>query len=111
MAFLVFYARDPVDDDLAESIVGRVRVLAGARVWGCPAPGWFDDPDAPQDVHRTTGGYLLVEDLASDEAASVLAAARQLSAELGICLEVQWRERPLGELRSGEAGGALATLI
>ena len=108
--YLVFFSRDPVDDMLADAIARTVRSLAGARVWGCPAPGWFDDPDAPAD-ERTCGGYLRVEDLAGDDAAALLAGARRLSAELEIVVEVQWRERSLGEIASGLPRGALATLI
>lgn len=108
--YLVFFSRDPVDDLLADGIVRSVRSLAGARAWGCPAPGWFDDPDAPPR-ERTCGGYLRVEDLAGDDAAALLSAARRLSAEMEVVLEVQWRERPLGELASGEPRGAVATLL
>ena len=109
--YLVFFVRDEVDDDIAGAVCGAVRSLASSRAWPGTAPGWFDDPDAPQAADRTTGCYLRVEDLASDEAAAVLAAARQLSAELEIVLEVQWRERTLGELRAGAASGALESLL
>jgi hypothetical protein len=62
-------------------------------------------------AERTTGCYVRVDDLASAEAVALLRAARRLSAELEIVLEVQWRERPLGRIRAGEPGGALATLL
>ena len=109
--YLVFFSRDPVDDELAEAIVDAIRSLAGTRAWGCPAPGWFDDPDAPHAAERTTGGYLRVDDLASGGGGGGIGAARQLSAELEIVLEVQWRERTLGELRAGAASGALESLL
>ncbi len=108
--YLEFFSRDPVDDLVAEQIARTVRSLAGARAWGCPAPGWFDDPDAPA-AERTCGGYVRVDDLAGGEAAAVLAAARRLSAELEIVVEVQWRERPLGEIAAGAPRGALASLL
>ena len=108
--YLVFFSRDPVDDELAEGIVTAVRSIAGARVWGCPAPGWFDDPDA-EPAERTCGGYVRVDDLASPDATAVLEAARKLSAELEVVLEVQWRERPLGELAAGAPRGALGPLL
>ena len=109
--YLVFFSRDAVDDEVAAAIVGAVRALASSRAWPHAEPGWFDDPEPPEAEPRTTGGYLRVDDLASDEAASLLRAARRLSAELEIVLEVQWRERTLGELRSGAAGGALASRL
>jgi len=108
--YLVFFSRDPVDDELAEGIIAAVRTLACGRAWGCPQPGWFDDPDAP-DAERTTGGYVRVDDLAGDDAAAVLEAARRLSASLEIVVEVQWRERVLGDIAAGAPRGALATLL
>ena len=108
--YLVFFSRDPVDDMLADEIARTVRSLAGARAWSCPAPGWFDDPDAPPD-QRTCGGYVRVDDLAGGDAAEVLAAAKRLSAQLEIVVEVQWRERPLGEIASGAPRGALESLL
>ena len=108
--YLVFFSRDPVDDELAEAIVTAIRSLAGTRAWGCPAPGWFDDPDAPSH-ERTTGGYARVDDLASDDATALLAGVRRLSAELELIVEVQWRERPLGEIAAGTPRGAVATLL
>ena len=107
----MFFSRDPVDDDLAEAISRAVRVLASERAWPGAAPGWFDEPDADEPGQRTAGGYARVEDLASDDAAAVLRAARRLSVELEIVVEVQWRERKLGELRAGEPDGALVTLL
>jgi hypothetical protein len=108
--YLVFFSRDPVDDMLADAIARTVRSLAGARAWGCPVPGWFDDPDAsPED--RTCGGYVRVDDLAGDDAAALLSGAQRLSAELEIVVEVQWRERPLGEIAAGAPRGALAALL
>ena len=101
-------------DDLLGAVVARERLQAGAHLGGIAddrtAPGWFDDPDAPSPK-RTTGGYVRVEDLAGPDAAAVLAAARRLSAELEIVVEVQWRERCLGEITAGRPAGALATLI
>jgi hypothetical protein len=109
--YLVFFSRDPVDDELAEAISRVVRALANERAWPGAAPGWFDEPDADAPEQRTAGGYARVEDLASDDAAAVLRAARRLSVELEIVVEVQWRERKLGELRAGEPDGALVTLL
>jgi hypothetical protein len=108
--FLVFFSRDPVDDEVAEAIVTAVRALAGRRAWGCPAPGWFDDPDAPP-AQRTCGGYVRVEDLAGDDAAALLDGVRRLSAELEIVVELQWRERPLSEIAAGTPRGAVETLL
>jgi hypothetical protein len=87
-----------------------VRALAGGRAWAGRAPGWFDDPDAPAH-ERTCGAYLRVEDLAGGDAAALLAGARQLSGELELLIEVQWRERPLGEIASGAPRGAVAALL
>ena len=108
--YLVFFSRDPVDEQLAGAIVGGIRALGAMRAWGCPAPGWFDDPDA--EAHeRTTGGYLRVEDLGSEDAGALLAAVRRLSAQLEIVVEVQWRERTLGEIAAGSARGPVASLL
>ena len=108
--YLVFFSRDPVDDELAQAIVAAVRALAARRAWAGAAPGWVDDPDAP-DAERTCGGYVRVDDLAGGDAAALLSGAQRLSAELEIVVEVQWRERPLGEIASGAPRGALATLL
>ena len=108
--YLVFFSRDPVDDELADAIVASVRAAVAARTWAGRAPGWFDDPDAP-DAERTTGGYVHVEDLAGEDAAALLGAARRLSAELEIVVEVQFRERVLGAITAGAPGGALAALL
>jgi hypothetical protein len=108
---LVFFVRDAVDDALAEAVVARVRALAGERSWDGAAPGWFDDPDAPGAHVRTTGGYLRVEDLAGDEATAFLGAARAVSAEQDVVIEVQFRERALGRFAGGEPSGALVTLL
>src|SRR5688500_13988738 len=100
-SYLVFYSRDAVDDELAREIVERVRSLAGGRVWGCPAPGWFDEPDAEVATERTCGAYLKVDDLAGDDAVALLAAARTLSAELEVSVAVEFNERPLGTFEPG----------
>ena len=111
-SYLVFYSRDAVDDDLAGEITARVRSLAGARVWGCPAPGWFDEPDATTADERTCGGYLKVEDLGGDDAAALLASARTLSAELEVSVAVEFNERPLGTFAPGGVpAGALEALL
>ena len=110
--FLVFFSRDPVDDALAAEITARVRRLAGARAWSCPPPGWFDDPDCATPEERTCGAYLKVDDLAGADAAALLEAARALSAELEVRVEVQYAERPLGQFAPGGVpDGALATLV
>ena len=108
--YLVFFSRDPVDDELADAIVAAVRAAVSARSWAGHAPRWFDDPDAP-DAERTTGGYVRVDDLAGDDAAALLVAARRLSAELEIVVEVQWRERVLGQIAAGAPRGALEALL
>src|SRR4051812_29033083 len=111
-SYLVFFSRDPVDDALAGEIASRVRALAGARAWASAAPGWFDEPDAASPEQRTSGGYLKVDDLAGDDAAALLGAARALSAELEVTVEVQFNERPLGRFAPGGiADGPLATLV
>ena len=111
-SYLVFYSRDPVDDELAGELVGRVRSLAGARVWSCPAPGWFDEPDAEDAAARTCGGYLKVDDLAGDDAAALLHAARDLAREVEVAVAVEFNERPIGTFAPGGiADGALETLI
>lgn len=90
--YLVFFSADPVDDARAEAILARARALAGERSWAGAAPGWFDDPGAESDAARTTGCYLRVDDLEDPDALAMLDAARALSAELGMAVEVQWRE-------------------
>jgi hypothetical protein len=100
-AYLVFFARDPVDDALAEAIVGRVR--------SCPGAGWFDDPGAATAAERTTGGYVKVDDPEGPVAQGLLDAARELSAQHAIAVEVQWREEVLARIQAGRwlgPGGA-----
>jgi hypothetical protein len=92
-AYLVFFARDPVDDALAGAIVDRVRA--------CPGAGWFDDPGAATPAERTTGGYVRVADPEEPRGRTLLDAARAVSSEHAILVEVQWREEILGVLEAG----------
>jgi hypothetical protein len=105
-SYLVFYCGDPVDDELAEEITRRVRGVAAGRA------GWFDEPDAASPAERTCGGYLRTEDLATPEAAELLAVARALSAELELAVAVEFNERPLGQFAPGGVpSGALPALL
>lgn len=92
-AYLVFFARDPVDDDLADAILERVR--------GCSEAGWFDDPGADSPAERTTGGYVRADAVEDACARELLDVARAVSAEHAVLVEVQWREEPLGMLERG----------
>ena len=92
--YLVFFARDPVDDALADAILARVRTCDGA--------GWFDDPGAASPAERTTGGYVRVTDPEEPTGRALVDIARGLSADHAILVEVQWREAILGVLERGE---------
>jgi hypothetical protein len=92
-AYLVVFARDGVDDALAAAIVERVRT--------CPGAGWFDDPAADTPAERTTGGYVRVGAPEEPAGLGLLDVARALSADHGIVVEVQFRERILGHLDAG----------
>ena len=92
-SYLVFFARDPVDDALAGAIVDRVRA--------CPGAGWFDDPGAASPAQRTTGGYVRVRHVDEPVARGLLDVARVVSADHAILVEVQWREETLGLLQDG----------
>jgi hypothetical protein len=91
-SYLVFFCAGPVDDDRADAILERIRALASSRSWTGSGPGWFDDPGADSSAERTTGGYVQVDDLEHADAVAVLDGARALAADLGIAVEVQWRE-------------------
>jgi hypothetical protein len=91
--YLVFFVRDPVDDELADADVDRLRGLAGA--------GWFDDPGAATAAERTTGGYVRCAEPSGAAAAALLDVARAVSADHGVAVEVQWREEPVGRLERG----------
>ena len=93
MAYLVFFARDPVDDALAAAILDRVRSCAGA--------GWFDDPGAGSPAERTTGGYVRAREVEEPAARDLLEVARLVSADHAILVEVQWREALLGLIDAG----------
>ncbi len=107
LSYLVFFVADPVDDALAGQVVERVRALAGARAWSAQPPGWFDDPGAETAAERTTGGYLRTDSTAGEEARAVFTAVLALSGELGVHVELQFREELLGQVRRGEADRAL----
>jgi hypothetical protein len=92
-AYLVFFVRDPVDDALADAILARVRAVPGA--------GWFDDPGAASPAERTTGGYVKVAAPEGEVAAGLLAAAREVSAEHGVTVEVHWREEVYARIERG----------
>ena len=85
---LVFFVTDPVDDATA----GAVRRRLGGL-------GYFDDPAAEAPADRTTGGYVRVTGGAEVDA--LWQAAVRVSGELGVTVEIQWREQILGHLRHG----------
>ena len=91
--YLVFFAADAVDDALADAIRDRVRAVPGA--------GWFDDPAADSAAERTTGGYVKVGEPEEPLGQDLLAAARDVSAEHGVRIEVQWREEVVGHFEAG----------
>ena len=93
-SYLVFFARDPVDDELADAILERVR--------GCAEAGWFDDPGADSPAERTTGGYVRGDDVEAAVCKELLDVARAVSADHDVLVEVQWREEPLGVLERGD---------
>ena len=93
MHYLVFFARDPVDDALAGAILEGVR--------GCSAAGWFDDPAAASPAERTTGGYVRVAAPEEPEGRELIGVAQELSRAHGIVVEVQWREEVVGHLEAG----------
>jgi hypothetical protein len=101
--YLVFFVADPVDDDLAEQVRGRMRMLAGSCEWRDQPPGFFDDPEPAPDSPRTTGGFLRIEaDTADgDDARAFCAAMQAFSSEFAVDVELQWRERILGRVRGG----------
>jgi hypothetical protein len=90
--YLVFFAAGPVGDALADAIRDRVRAAPGA--------GWFDDP-AGSAAERTTGGYVRVDTPEDEAGRDLLAAARDVSAEHGVVVEVQWREQVVGHMEAG----------
>ena len=92
-AYLVFFVRDPVDDALAEAVTGRVQAVPGA--------GWFDDPGAATQDERTTGGYVRCTGPEEPVAEALLDAARAVSADLTVEVEVQWREEPVARIVGG----------
>lgn len=92
-AYLVFFVAGPVDDDLAEAVVARVRT--------CPGAGWFDDADAASPGERTTGGYVRVSDPETPDGRGLLDIARRLSGDHALLVEVQWREAVIGHLDRG----------
>jgi hypothetical protein len=91
--YLVFFARDPVDDALAQGILDRIRT--------CPGAGWFDDPGAGSPAERTTGGYVKVAGPDEPLALALRDVARLVSAELELLVELQFREQVLGHLDRG----------
>ena len=84
----MFFVRDPVDDDVADAVIARLRGVDGA--------GWFDDPDGEP---RTTGGYVRCADPAEGEA--LLDAARAVSRDHEVTVEVQWREASIAHISGG----------
>ena len=91
--YLVFFVRDPVDDALAAAIVDRVRAFPGA--------GWFDDPGAATAAERTTGGYVRVTGPDEPSARSLREVARTVSSDLGLVVELQWREQVVAHCHGG----------
>jgi hypothetical protein len=93
VGYLVFFARDPVDDALADEILARVRARPGV--------GWFDDPGAESPAERTTGGYMRVGDPDEPAGRALVETARAVSSELGLTVELQWREEAIGHCERG----------
>ena len=101
--YLVFFVSSEVDDDLAEQVRTRTRMLAGTRAWRDQPPGTFDEPEPAPGSPRTTGAFLRVEaDHAdADDARAFCAAVQALSSEFEVDVELQWQERVLGRVRAG----------
>lgn len=113
-AYLVFYVTGPVDDGLAAALRERLRARSGAWAWAATPPGFFDDPAAEHAGQRTTGAYLRVEDETGpdrDDVAAMWDFALTASAELMVDMEVQWREAPLGRVRSGRPDEGLEAAV
>ena len=93
MSYLVVFARDPVDDALADAILARVRAVGDA--------GWFDDPGADTPAERTTGGYVRTDDPEAPHALALVDVACVLSAEHGCTFEVQFQEVAIAHVADG----------
>jgi hypothetical protein len=113
-AYLVFFVTDPVDDELADALRSRLRARIGAWAWAATPPGFFDDPAAEHDGVRTTGAFLRVEEEAGpdqDDVAAIWDWVLDSSSELMVDFEVQWREVPLGRVRSGRPDEGLEQAV
>lgn len=112
-SYLVFFVTDPVDDELAAALRGRLRARARAWAWSATPPGFFDDPAAGSGEARTTGAYLRVDSERPDDAdmAAMWDWVVDASAELMVTMEVQWREVPLGRVVSGRPDDGLEAAV
>ena len=108
--FLVFFVTDAVDDELAHALRSRIRAVAWDRPWEAHAPGFFDDPD-PGGGIRTTGGYLRIESPVQSDALALLRVAAAVSEDHAVTVELQWQERIIGHVRSGEPDPGLEAAV
>jgi hypothetical protein len=101
VSVLVFFVADPVDDDVAAAVRRRVAPLRRL--------GFLDDPGATAAQSRTTGGF--VRDPQAADAEALWGAALGASRELGITVELQWREAVLGHVRAGRPDAGLREAV
>jgi hypothetical protein len=111
-SYLVYFLTDEVDDEQAHRVAERVRKLAADRVWGGASPGFVDSAEEGEGAERTTGGYLLLGDeFAGADVVAMWTEVVAVSRELGVSVEVQFREEVLGRVHSGEPEEGLEQVV
>lgn len=111
--YLVLYVLDPVGDEHAEAFADLARAAAQLHLWAGPEPRAFDTVPSETD-ERTVGVALRVPQAEERDApaiAALVGACAVAGERLGVVLEVQLDERPVGVLRNGAAEeGVVAAL-
>jgi len=95
---LVAYVIDEATDEVAETIIEGVRLARELHLWEGPEPRGFDT--TPEDSPRTVGaGLRFAEPFPAADRPGIVKLLEHLTVAaetLGVCLEVQIDEEPLG---------------
>ncbi|MEH3055072.1 MAG: hypothetical protein PGN13_13915 [Patulibacter minatonensis] len=94
---LVVYVIDEATDDVAELVLEGVRMAKQLHLWEGPEPSGFDA--TPEDLRTVGAGLRYTQPFPIADRAGVIKLIEHLAvaaATLGVCLEVQIDEAPIG---------------
>lgn len=111
--YLVMFVVEEATDAAAEELGALIRAAQGLHGWTGAEPRFFDQvPHGGNE--RTVGVFVRVSDLAVADRGALSAfvhAAAAAAGRLGVALEVQLGEQPLGTMSGGEIDSTIALAL